>query len=287
MKIILIAFYLLALASSLSTVPLKSMYQCSCVNAMVQTDCLGEYCVWDSNTSKCSNRDCTVFLKDDCEGVPDTFNCIWNSTSNKCESFKKCSDYTFTLGNSQNCNEKLIKCEPDLDSIDSKAGTIKCKDSTQDAFLSIDNCNYLPYDACYWFVTPNGQQCLQNKTTEKCEPKTITKCSDYTSDNCNLLACYWNGTICTELTCSIIPEDECYWFYSVDLKSVNFCSLNGSSCVDLDVSALSQTQCLESTFFTYAWNTDSKKCEICVTDSDSNSNMILYGSILLAMILLQ
>ncbi|CAD8197862.1 unnamed protein product [Paramecium pentaurelia] len=288
MKILLITLSLLALVTSTTTVPVSSVYQCSCTNAMTQTDCLTDYCNWDSTSGTCSNKACTVFSKEDCEGVPDTFGCIWNYTSNKCEGFTKCSDYTFTIGNAGDCNDKLIKCQADLNTIDSTTGTIKCKNRTQDAILSIDDCNLLPYANCFWYLTPDGKQCLQNTTTNKCEAKSITKCSDYTKDNCNILACYLNGDVCTELTCAIIPEDQCFVYFSYDSKSMIFCSWNGSACVDLNVSTLTQEKCLDSTYFTYGWNPDSKQCEICVTDpdQDSSTNIILYGSILMAIVFL-
>ncbi|CAD8105535.1 unnamed protein product [Paramecium primaurelia] len=287
MKILLITFGLLAIVSSTATVAISSVYQCSCKNAMVQIDCLADYCIWDSTSGTCSNKSCSVFTKDDCEGVPDPFNCIWNYTTTKCESFTKCSDYTFTIGNSGDCSDKLIQCQGDLDTIDSAAGTLKCKDRTQDAVLSIDNCNLLPYANCFWFVTPDGKQCLQNTTTQKCEAQSITKCSDYTKDNCNILACYMNNNVCTELTCAVLPEESCSIFLSYDSKQMTFCTWNGSACVDLNVSTLTQEQCLEATYFTYGWNTDTQKCEICVIpDTDSSQYMILYGSILMAIVLL-
>ncbi|CAD8190112.1 unnamed protein product [Paramecium octaurelia] len=287
MKTILIAFNLLALALSATTITISQVYQCSCINALVQSDCLTDFCLWDSTSGTCSNKACSVFDQGECEGVPDPFNCVWNYSSNKCESFTQCSDYTFTIGNSGDCNNKLIRCQADLDSINSSAGTIKCKDRTQDAVLSIDNCNLLPYDSCYWFMTPDSKQCLQNKTAKTCEAKTITKCSDYTQDNCNLLACYWNNNACTELSCSILPQESCSVYLSFDTKSLTFCSWNGSACVDLNIASLTQSQCLNSTYFTYRWNPDTQKCDLCVTpDDDSNSHWILNGSILLAIVLL-
>ncbi|CAD8172252.1 unnamed protein product [Paramecium octaurelia] len=282
MKIYLIGFTLLVIANSV-TLQLSSVYQCSCENLLQQADCLSDYCTWDPNGSTCTNKACSVFKENDCKGVPDPFNCVWNSKTSKCEDFTSCSDYSYKMVEGDLCYD-LIKCQVDVDTIDSTAGTVKCTDRTQESALSIGSCDKVPYSECNWLVTSDGKQCVKNVSAQTCETKTITQCSDYTSiDVCNTNSCYW-GDSCKPLTCSILPEDACMLFFSIDAKQVTFCNWDGTKCSDVDTTTLTQTQCLPYTLYSYAWNPDTKKCEICQEPS-SSSKFILYGSILLAILL--
>ncbi|CAD8077766.1 unnamed protein product [Paramecium primaurelia] len=272
MKIYLIGFTLLIIANSATTLSLSSVYQCQCENLLQQSDCLSDYCTWDPNESTCSNKPCSGFSQEDCFGVPDPFNCTWNYTTSKCEEFTQCSDYTFKTAEGEKCYD-LIKCQVDVDTIDNTAGTVKCMDRTQDSAMSIGSCDKVPYDECNWLVTPDGKQCVKNTTAKTCEAKTITQCSDYaTIDLCNTQSCYWGDT-CKPLTCSILPEE-----------SFTFCKWETDKCIDLDTTTLTQTQCLPFTLYSYAWNPDSKKCEIC-QEGSSSSEFLIYGTLLLAIML--
>lgn len=76
----------------------------------------------------------------------------------------------------------------------------------------------MPYDKCNWLVTSDGKQCVKNTSTKTCETKTITQCSDYANiDVCNTNSCYWGDT-CKPLTCSILTEDSCMLYLSIDAK---------------------------------------------------------------------
>ncbi|CAD8090477.1 unnamed protein product [Paramecium sonneborni] len=286
MKIYWLLLCLLVVTNQTATISASQVSQCSCINAMREKDCLNQYCNWDDNSSSCSNKSCQSFGVQECDYLPDPFNCVWNDTSSKCEQFTKCSDYTFNVSQASRC-ALLVKCQPDYDTINSAEGTLKCKDRTLDAFLSVDNCNMLSYSSCSWYQTPDGTQCVKNAESQTCEPKKIQYCSDYKIiQNCNTYACYWTtNNTCTEKTCSILFENECQYYFSVDSQSVTFCQWNGTSCIDLDLNTLKEEQCLYATEFTYGWNPNIQKCEVCVSpDENSNAFIILFQIIIITII---
>ncbi|CAD8188655.1 unnamed protein product [Paramecium pentaurelia] len=213
---------------------------------MQQLDCLTDNCYWDADSSICTNKPCSEFSQSDCQILPDPFNCIWNYTTNKCENFTKCSDYSFNIDK-----------------------------------LSL-------YKNCFWYQTPDGTQCVQNTEQQICESKLINKCSDYiTNESCNSFACYWSDfNIFTEITCSILQQDNYFMYLSVDSKSVKLCQWTGNACVDLDVSTLTQTQCLTATDFTYGWNMDTQRSEVFEPpDISSSSYIILLEAIILVILI--
>ncbi|CAD8076366.1 unnamed protein product [Paramecium sonneborni] len=284
MKIYLFGFTLLIIANSVTTLNLSNYSQCSCKNALQQQDCLTDYCDWNPNESTCTNKPCSGFKEQDCWGVPDSFNCVWNYTSKICETQTKCSNYTYKMDEGYRCYD-MIKCQADVDQQDTIAGTVKCMDRTHETALSIVSCEKVPYERCRWFITSNGKQCVKNTQTQTCQETSITQCSDYaTEEVCNIFSCYWSDT-CKPLTCSAIQiVDDCTSFYSIDAKQVTICKWNAGKCIDLDVTTLIQAECLPSTIYSYIWNPDTKKCEICQEES-SSSALFFYGSILLMTIL--
>ncbi|CAD8084489.1 unnamed protein product [Paramecium sonneborni] len=285
MKKFIIGYILLVIVNSATPLSLSQFNQCTCQNAKQQDDCLIDYCIWDPNQSTCSNKSCSVFNKNDCLGVPSPFKCVWNYTSSKCESFTKCADYTFSIPDGERCYA-LFKCQVDVNTINNTDQTVKCMDRTSDSAKSIGSCDKVPFNECLWLVTSDGKQCIRNTQTQACETKLITKCSDYTTnDSCNTQACFWEATTCKPLTCSYFNDKSCILYFSFDFKQVTFCNWNGKSCLDLDTTTLTQQQCLSFTLYSYIWDPDTKKCEVCSEQEESSSTgFLIYTSLLMALV---
>lgn len=73
-------------------------------------------------------------------------------------------------------------------------------------------------------------------------------------------------------------------FLTVDMKSATFCKWNDATsvCQDLDVTTLKDTECLGNTLYSYLWNPDTSKCELCTpVDSTSSAQIISLAGIIL------
>ncbi|CAD8149872.1 unnamed protein product [Paramecium octaurelia] len=273
----LIGFLLLVNGQSITTLKISEFYQCSCENLKTPLDCIQDFCNWDFVNDVCQNKECKEFSKGDCQAVPDPFNCVWNYKTAKCEDFKACSDFSFSSSWGDRCYD-LINCQVDLDSLDPRSKTVKCMDRSNDSAKSVVNCHKIPYESCKWLVTDNDEICVRNLEKKTCETKQINNCADYSlKSTCDKSTCYWDGT-CKSLDCSKLSEEGCQYYYSFDSKNITLCTWKENQCTNLNIDNLKQNQCLSYTLYSYAWNPDSEKCEIC------KKQMLLilsYGLILL------
>ncbi|CAK69843.1 unnamed protein product (macronuclear) [Paramecium tetraurelia] len=273
----LIGFLLLVNGQSITTLSLSQFYQCTCENLKTPQDCFRDFCNWDIENEECQNKKCEEFTKGDCQAVPEPFNCVWNYTIGKCEDFKACSDFSFPASYADRCYE-LIKCQADPDSIDFISMNIKCMDRSNDSAKSIVNCDKIPYESCKWLVTDEDLLCVKNLQTKTCETRKINNCADYnTKQTCDKSTCYWDGS-CKSLDCSKLSEENCQYYLSFDQKNVTLCTWKENQCSNLDIEKLKQNQCLSYTIYSYAWNPDSEKCEIC---KNQMFLLLSYGIILL------
>ncbi|CAD8144094.1 unnamed protein product [Paramecium pentaurelia] len=278
----MIGFLLLVIETQTITLELNQFYECSCEHLLTAQDCLITFCNWNNNEEKCSNKSCNEFNQGDCQGVPDSFGCIWNYNSNECQNFKNCSDYSFPITQASNCYG-LIKCQANIDSIDQTADTVKCMDKSNDSARSIAKCDQIPYRDCEWLVTDDNKKCVRNIQTQTCETKTINQCSDYkTLDECDMNTCYWNDS-CNSLDCSKLSEKNCQFYFSFDSKNITLCTWKDNQCVELEPETLQQNQCLSYTIYSYAWNPDSESCEVC--QKSNLQEFIFCRLILLALVL--
>ncbi|CAK82827.1 unnamed protein product (macronuclear) [Paramecium tetraurelia] len=207
-------------------------------------------CIWEiesiNNNYKAS---CRVFTCQDIQ-IQQTNECLTSSLScvldnNICIPKANCSTYTSkTACNSGGISNQICVFE---------------QQSGQDAILGIGTCTLMTECS-----TANNDQNACQAAKDRCYWKPAEKINgSNTRSSCSTLTCDTNYK----------QTGYCTRFYNWDKNTKQQCSLTEGKCSLKNPSTLSQSDCFKVSEYTYTWNTETSRCQVCTeVKVDNNTN---------------
>ncbi|CAD8157933.1 unnamed protein product [Paramecium octaurelia] len=208
-------------------------------------------CIWEIESIKNNYKaSCRVFTCQDIQIQLSTNVCLTSSLScvldnNICIPKANCSSYTSkTACNSGGISGQICVFE---------------QQSGQNAILGIGTCTLMTECS-----TANNDQNACQSAKDRCYWKPAeTINGQYTRSLCSTLTCaenYKQNGLCTR-------------FYNWDKNTKQQCSLIKGSCNPISPSSLLQSDCFKGTEYTYTWNTETSKCQVCTeVKVENNTN---------------
>ncbi|CAD8122236.1 unnamed protein product [Paramecium sonneborni] len=249
-------------------------------------------CVWDnglcrkqncSDFSGITNEQCNKFLSF-C-----TFSGIQCITKQNCYQYTSSALCSVAYGLEGKCNWNvaLDKCQKlTCDDIQNGTTLALCQKTLSNCITNGVNC--INKDTCSRYITKiacnvGGTDgiCVWNSKTSVCSLMLSCTQADndqeaclQANDRCAIkYATSQSTSSCYTHTCETYLNNNglCKSFYNWNYSSKTACSFTQGKCADIDLSALTEQECLINSQYSYTWNTNKNKCQSCITQNNNNN----------------
>ncbi|CAD8114481.1 unnamed protein product [Paramecium primaurelia] len=250
-------------------------------------------CIWDNGL--CRNQICSDFsgiTNEQCNKFLST--CTFNGV--KCIPKQNCYQYTsstmcgiaYGIEGKCNWNVALDKClKLTCDDIQNGTTLALCQKTLSNCITNGVNC--INKDTCSRYITKiacnvGGTDgiCVWNAKTSICSLMMSCTQADndqeaclQASDRCAIkYATSQSTSSCYTHTCETYLNSNglCKSFYNWNYSSKTACSFSQGKCAEIDLSTLTEQQCLTTSEYSFTWNTNKNICQSCIAQPNNNNN---------------